>query len=131
MTQDIEETLTSQWVAPMLEFQGQKLAPFTAGTQALWRQIISEEDKFSIYGSYLVFLLILIQKDKLAARKLVFKREDFRNQAQDWLDTMPRKALDNISNLAASLFKDVEDSVVTVIPEANAEPQKKIATPVN
>jgi hypothetical protein len=117
-----DTALSNQFVHPGYTFKGQKLRPYTAGTDLLFLQILDREND-APFTIFLAFIFIHVHdREKLV--KLCWDKFKFREALLTWIDSLG--ALTNEDKQEAmKLFEDVRGWAQKSAVETIDAPQKK------
>jgi hypothetical protein len=124
--QDLEAELNSAFVSPDRYFKDQRLAPYTEGSRLLLLQVRDDADSSIYFIWSFLFVHILLAKDRKAAIRLAWNKDEFREKLMEWSEDMTPEDRDTAGLLVAAILGEANKSRVAVIPD-----KKPIGDPGN
>jgi len=122
MNDILNEELDSSFVAPARQFKGEELAPYTEGSRLLLMQVRNEEDSSIYFIWSFVFIHIQIARDKKAAIRLAWNRQEFREKLMEWVLDKTEEDRDVATGMVTSIIDEANKGQVEPIrnPGANS-----------
>jgi hypothetical protein len=124
--QDLEAELNSAFVSPDRYFKDQRLAPYTEGSRLLLLQVRDDADSSIYFIWSFLYVHILLAKDRKAAIRLAWNKDEFREKLMEWSEEMTPEDRDTAGLLVAAILSEANKSRVAVIPD-----KKPIGDPGN
>jgi hypothetical protein len=124
--QDLEAELNSAFVSPDRYFKDERLAPYTEGSRLLLLQVRDDADSSIYFIWSFLYVHILLAKDRKAAIRLAWNKDEFREKLMEWSEDMTPEDRDTAGLLVAAILGEANKSRVTVIPD-----KKPIGDPGN
>jgi hypothetical protein len=120
--QDLEAELNSAFVSPDRYFKDQRLAPYTEGSRLLLLQVRDDADSSIYFIWSFLYVHILLAKDRKAAIRLAWNKEEFREKLMEWSEKLGEEDRDTASLLVANILNESNKSKVNVIPSGVPQP---------
>jgi hypothetical protein len=118
--------LNSAFVSPDRYLKDQRLAPYTEGSRLLLLQVRDDADSSIYFIWSFLYVHILLAKDRKAAIRLAWNKDEFREKLMEWSEDMTPEDRDTAGLLVAAILGEANKSRVAVIPD-----KKPIGDPGN
>lgn len=106
MSDILNEELDSAFVAPVRQFKGEELAPYTEGSRLLMMQIRGESDSPMFFVWSFVYLHLELKKNRKEAVRLAWDKNAFREKILDWADTMNEADREKATALVGAILEE-------------------------
>lgn len=122
MSDDLTQELDDAFVKPDRHFKKQKLAPYTEGSRLLMLQVRDEADSPIFFVYAFIYIHIMLAKDKKAAIKLAWDKQEFRERVMDWSESMNEDERNQASILVSEILTEANKPRVNVVPSGVPQP---------
>lgn len=122
MSDTLIEELNSAFVAPTKSFKGDELAPYTEGSRLLFMQVRGDDDSPTYFIWAFIFLHIQIAKNKKAAIRLAWNKDEFREKLMDWVVGKTDSDRDLATDLVTSIIDEANKGQVEAVVPIGASP---------
>lgn len=114
------EDLEKEFVRPAYTFRGEQLAPYTAGTDLLFRQVTDRND--DAMTVFMAFIFLHLQpRDTLLT--LCWNKLEFRKALVSWMDKIGLLSNDE-QNEVVQLFTDIRGAAIKASVELTDDKKK-------
>ena len=121
----LNEELDSAFVAPVRQFKGEELAPYTEGSRLLLMQVRDDNDSSAFFVWAFIYLHIILKKNRKEAIELCWKRDDFRERLFDWVSNQSEEDRATATEICSAMVDEAARARVEVIPSPNKLPEGK------
>lgn len=122
MSEDLIQELDDAFVKPDRHFKKQKLAPYTEGSRLLMLQVRDEADSPIFFVYAFIYIHIMLAKDRKAAIKLAWDKQEFRERVMDWSELMTEDERSEASVLVSAILTEANKPRVSVVPSGVPTP---------
>lgn len=126
MSEILNEELDSAFVAPLRQFRGEELAPYTEGSRLLLMQVRDDNDSSAFFVWAFVYLHIFLKKNRKGAIQSAWDRDAFRENLFDWVSKQSETDREIATNICSSMVDEASKARVEVIPTPSQLSEGKV-----